>query len=39
MYLEMRRKKNESVIEDSINIGDLQKVFVKMLELKGERKS
>ena len=36
--LETRRKKNESVIEDSTNTGDSQKAPVKTLELKGERK-
>lgn len=38
-YLETKRKKNESVIEDSTNTGDSQKAPVQTLEPKGERKS
>ena len=37
-YLETRRKKNESVIEDNSNTGDSQKAPVKTPEPKGERK-
>lgn len=37
-YLVTRRKKNESVREDSTNTGDSQKALVKTTEPKGERK-